>query len=693
MSLRGINGTPKSQDLIPLSGGLDLVTPPIFVKPGRCSKAQNWEVDVNGGYTTIQGYERFDGQDKPSDAVYAILNVTITGEFSVGDEITGATSGATATVIAIDNTGDQDYLVITKITGSFNASEDLEVSASVEGNTDASQSLGSARSRLLDAQYKNLAADEYRGDISAVPGSGDVLHLEFLDDVLYAWRNNSGDTATDVYKSTSSGWTQVALGRELAFTSGGTTEITEGQTITGATSGATAVLTRVMLESGSWAGGDAAGKFIFASQTGTFQAENIDVGVSSNLATIAGDSSAITLTKDGDYESIVENFTGAAGTRRIYGCDGVNRGFEFDGSVYCPIDTGMGTDTPDHAGSLRNHLFFGFGASAQHSGVGTPYSWTIVTGASELALGDVITGFKEQPGAEGDGSLAIFMRNRLNILYGTSSADWVLVKYRDEVGAYSKTIQEFGVTLMLDDRGVDSLSTVQDFGNFQNNVLSNDILPWINERKNLSTGSCVSRDKSQYRLFFSDKYALYVTVKNRQVMGMMPAFFKHKVTCITSREDSSGNEVIFFGSDNGMVYQLDKGTSFDGDKIEDFIELHYLHSGSARIKKRYRSAALEISGEGYHELRFSYRLAYGDLSVAKPPSENLVTNFASVQWDSGYKWDSTFIWDSVSLSPSRVKLSGRAENISISLKSNSDYFSPVTVSSVQLRLSPGRDIR
>lgn len=78
--------------------------------------------------------------------------------------------------------------------------------------------------------------------------------------------------------------------RSVDFTDGGTTEIEVGDTITGASSAATAVIQIVDLDSGSWAGGDAAGTFWINQQSGTFQAENLNVGASSNLATIAADS-------------------------------------------------------------------------------------------------------------------------------------------------------------------------------------------------------------------------------------------------------------------------------------------------------------------------------------------------------------------------------------------------------------------
>lgn len=674
-------------DYLPFRGGLDLVTPTWEVKPGMLAETQNYEIAINDGYERIQGYERFDGQTAPSNAQYGILDVTITGEFSVGDTITGVTSGATAVVVAIVTSETPNYLVVTKISGTF-VSETLNVSGSPEGTITGAPVIDGASTTLLHAQYKNLAADEYRGDIAAVPGSGAILGVWLYSGVVYAFRNNAGGTAAALYKSSTGGWTSVALGRELAFTSGGTTEIIEGNTITGATSGATAVVTRVALESGSWAAGDAAGKFVFASQTGTFQAENIDVGASTNLATIAGDSSAITLQPNGRYEFITQDFGEG---ERVYGCDGANRGFEFDGTVFVPIDTGMSTDMPNHVIAHKKHLFFSFDSSTQHSGIGTPYSFTIISGAAEINVGDTVTAFQTETGSEGNSALGILSRNTVHILYGDSSSDWNLVKYRDEIGAYAYTVQQVGTTIMLDDRGVAQLRTVETFGNFQHSTLSRLIKPFLVSRKNNVTASCIARDKDQYRLFFSDSSALYVTMNGFKVRGFMPILFTNKVECILSLEDSDGSEKIFFGSDDGFVYQLEKGTSFDGDEIESFMTFHYYNSRSPRINKSYKSITLEAQGSEYASFNFSYELGYTSTEIAQPITQATELELSSGQWDSG-NWDAGF-WDGQTLRPSRFSLSSRGENIRIKISGNSDFDAPIKYTGAIFRLIPRRQIR
>ncbi len=72
------------------------------------------------------------------------------------------------------------------------------------------------------------------------------------------------------------------------YTSGGTYVVKTGDTIVGAISGATAYVQSVSLDTGTWAGEDAAGTLTLRRVVGTFEAENLNVGANSNVASIAG---------------------------------------------------------------------------------------------------------------------------------------------------------------------------------------------------------------------------------------------------------------------------------------------------------------------------------------------------------------------------------------------------------------------
>lgn len=785
---------PSQFHQVEFNGGLDTETPPWETKPGTLLDALNWEVGVSGGYSTINGYERYDGQPRPSAAQYARLDVTITGTIEVDDTVTGADSSATGYVLAVVTTGAQPYIVITKITGTFNSSEDLEVSAVVEANTDLEIVIDGAPTAKLHGTYKNLAADLYRADILKVPGAGSILGVKRLGATVYAWRNAVGEATAEMYKSSAAGWVKVELGFELSYTSGGilaaratgtvtldsgasgsvdgitvdsievmsgavsfdtdlettatavalnitaytsvpnysasadgdvititalpltsgpngfvvvssittitTTDvnlaggvdqlvIVEGDVIEGASSGALATVTRMIVEEGTQEAGTAEGRFIFLSQTGTFQAEEIDIqGGTTGVATIAGDSDAIIQAPGGSFEQVNGIF---GGTKRIYGADTSNRGFEFDGTTFAPIDTGMVDDTPDHVVVHNSHLFFSFDASLQHSGINDPFPWTPLTGASEIATRDLITGFMGEPGEVGTATLGVYNRNITHMLYGTSSADWELKTYREELGALPYTIQQFGNTTFLDDRGITDMETAQEFGNFNHAMISKDIQTWLNLRKSQASASCIARDKNQYRLFFSNGEGLYITRYGVNIVGIMPVGFPLPVLTITSEENPAGDEEIYFGSDDGYVYQLDKGTSFDGEVIDTLLQLHFDFINTVGYLKKFQALRLDVTGYGYTEYSFNYELSNGDVNEPQPDATTTILEFSEIRWDVG-TWD-VGNWDVATIQPVHEDLDGEGENVSIIIRTNSDEFLPLRMAGAFIRYLKRRAIR
>lgn len=104
--------------------------------------------------------------------------------------------------------------------------------------------------------------------IGVTVGNGAALNIElgFIPECVMLYNATDGDIITLAF-----------LNWIVPFSGGGTTEITAGSRIRGATSGARAVVKQVLLYSGSWAGGDAAGFFelVEDTRTGTFGSENV----------------------------------------------------------------------------------------------------------------------------------------------------------------------------------------------------------------------------------------------------------------------------------------------------------------------------------------------------------------------------------------------------------------------------------
>ena len=240
----------------------------------------------------------------------------------------------------------------------------------------------------------------------------------------------------------------------------------------------------------------------------------------------------------GKFEFDETNFAGQSATIRLYGCDGVNHAFEFDGDILVPIYTGATTDAPTHIVVHKNYLGLSLGSSLMYSAPGLPYNWQAIAGAGEIATGDTVTGMVSMPGgttggASGYGAgstLGVFSRNNTSILYGSDASTFSMISFNTGTGALAYSLCNMAQTFAFDDRGLNGLQTAIQYGNFNSTTLTLPVLPFVNERVNLLTASMLNRRKSQYRAFFSDGFALYTTIVNGKLSGNMPGATQNILT-------------------------------------------------------------------------------------------------------------------------------------------------------------------
>lgn len=699
-------------------GGLDLTTPSLALHPGALKDAVNFECCLTGGYARIQGYERVDGRTAPSDASFVIVQVeSFTTVPAVGDFISQASSGATGTVAAVNNVAGSCYMVVTRITGTFDttgvisttlnlvvtaANSPFIVTTSYTVALGAGTTIGTATTTsvaltaLLTAQYTAAAADIYRSLIQAVPGSGPVLGVVAMtfhpDSHLYAFRANAGGTAVNLYETSSAGWVQIPFFNTIEFTGGGTATPADGATLT--QGGVTATVKRVMTRSGAWTGSAAGGFVITTPSAGSFTAGAATLTGGATV-TLTGAQTAITMVPGGRFEFAKGNFGGQSSTRRIYGCDGANKAFEFDGTTLAPISTGAADDRPEHIAYHKNFLFLSFESSAMYCGAGTPFRWTAIDGGGEIAVGDHIHGMITLPGNQTTATLAIFQHQTTSFLYGTSSSTWQLINYNTGAGASAYSIQNLSDCFSFDDLGVVTLQTTLNFGNFTAGTLTENILPFIIRERSTVTASTINRTKGQYRVFFRDGYGLYMTISGKTYLGAIPVLFPNPVTCCDENKTHDGDEVSYFGSTDGYVYQLDKGNSFDGAGLYAFITLAWDAIKSPRVLKQFRAASIEVSGTGYAAFNFGYLLGYGSTNYNQPASVLTATNFSgTATWDSGINWDASgVVWDGVSLMPSELDMTGTAENVQVTIQSSTNYIAAYQVNSIIYHHSIRRGLR
>jgi hypothetical protein len=576
-----------------------------------------------------------------------------------------------------------DYIVVTKATGTFSTTEVIMNGVAVVGTAKV-PTIGMTSQN--SAIYTSLAADQYRANIAAIPGSGTPIGCFLFNDIVYGLRPNTLGTAVDMYKSSAAGWVQVPFFNEVSFTAG-TTEPADGATLT--QGGVTATIKRVMIQSGAWTG-SAAGRFIITNPVGgNFAAGAATIGATT--VTLSGIQTAITMAVGGKLEVTDGNFSGGVSTARIYGCDGINRMFEFDGTTLAPITTGTTPDAPKHIVVHKNYLFASIQSSLIFSAPGLPFNYTALSGAGVVGVGQNVTGMVVLPGAQTTATMMVSSRENTFMLYGVGASTWNFVTFNTGAGALDYTIQNMAQTYWMDDRGVVSLQSSLNFGNFDQATLTANIGKFIEEKRTRVTYSTLDRRRSQYRVFFNDGSGLYITSVNGTLMGNMPVYYPNPVFMCDERKYSDGSEASFFCSPNGFVYQMDKGTSFDGAPIDAYITLNYNSSKSARILKRYRKCALEMYSSGFCQVGFGYMLGYSSTLIDQPLPVNYSTDVKSMQWDN-FTWDN-FTWDGRSISPTECEMQGTAENVAIMFRSSTAYYQQFTINSAIVHYSMRRALR
>ena len=696
---------PVRDRVVPLMGGVDQVTPSSHLKPGALREGINWECDRFGGYRYPDGYERFDGTSPPSGAgFYLVALRAFVSVPVVGQTLTGLASGATGRILSVVNQAPTFYVTVYLTNGVvFSQDEQVLVGATLIGTTTTPTTQPSRQAQLM---IQAAAADYRRTFITTPPGQGPVRGVVGMAVDgrfrVYAFRdeldaNISGNPLrTHIYQSTPAGWVRTGKYMQAIFTNGSGAAPQEGQRIQ--TLQLSSVIKRVVLESGSWESGDAAGRFILPWPDNLFTGD-ATIGDSTTV-TIMYAPQLISLFPGGRFSFDTGNFGGQLSQQRVYGADGVNPAFEFDGDMLVPIFTGIAPsfnlvfsplfrgvpdlDRPTLVKVHNNHLFVTIGSSLFNSAVGNPYNWQALQGAAELATGDTITALEIMPGNQDNAALAVYGRNHTSVLYGTSAANWKLVTLASDTGAVPYSSQKMDQTYVLDDRGVVGFLQTLKYGNFDSAAYTEVIQPWIDGKRGRLLCSATNRSKGQLRYFFNDGSALYLTFSRGKLVGIAPMYFPVRFNCIWSGETESGQEVTYAGGTDGRIYQLDKGTSFDGQNIFTWAMTGWddLAAGP-NIEKSMLYANFEVTRGSYAEFQLKPEYSYLSPYGSQPAFETQLTvDPVLPQWDhETMTWD-TFFWDGGRQEHNLFELRGDEVSIRYILTSNVKYLEPFTLSSL-----------
>ena len=391
--------------------------------------------------------------------------------------------------------------------------------------------------------------------------------------------------------------------------------------------------------------------------------------------------SNFTWSTGGTYRFCNYNFYGQDEQETMYIVNGIDKAVQFDGTTLTQITTGSGTDNPNCVLGHKYHLFLGVESSLVNSSTGNPLSYDPVTGAAEIAVGDTISDLVVAPNA-----LMIACQDSTQALYGDDATNFALSKL-NSTGAYAGTIKDVqGLVVGADRRGIMSLSTSTTFSNFDYNSLSNKIesLAKLMDEQSVAV---LSLKNNQYRVF-RDKTGLYLTFAGNEIVGITKVLFNHTIRCACSGLDTDRNAVSFFGSDDGNVYMMDTGGSFNGDDIYAFIVTSFHSYSGPTQQKRFRliQPDMRVSGTTA-QVYIRGTTDYGAGAISRSASPELHTTGGAL-WDYS-SWD-LFSFDSLYHLDAKARCSLTGTNMAVMISSQGSGDNIHALYGVTIHHSPRR---
>jgi len=248
------------------------------------------------------------------------------------------------------------------------------------------------------------------------------------------------------------------------------------------------------------------------------------------------------------------------------------------------------------------------------------------SGAGSVTISDQVEGIK---GFRED--LIVFAENSIHKLVNINdSANIRIDPITENVGCLSGySIQEIGGDLIfLAPDGLRTVAGTARIGDVELGTVSKEIQPLITDLtesiNSYTISSIVLREKSQYRLFYTD-----TTIQNSSQRGIIgtlrPNGFQWsetrgiEVTEIGSGFDQNGVEQYYHGDTDGYVHVHDSGNDFDGSTILARYATPDYDYGDLGTLKTLHYLKVSASAEGVVEPSVQVRFDYGSTDIPQPP--------------------------------------------------------------------------
>jgi len=558
--------------------------------PGSARILRNFEPSIEGGYRRIEGYDKYDSNLIPPYGAPVVHG--------------GSQTGTTLVIGNIHTTPeDGDTLTISGVTGTYTIAS---AGVTFDGtNNRATLTLTTS----LDSSPANAASVTFTSTTSNYLALG----VASWEDQAIVAKND------DVFSTTGSGYTHINVPNYG-------TVLVDGGSQTGTS----------LIVDGLTSAPQAGDVFKIAGVDLVYTV-TADATVTSGSATLTidpaldsspADDAALTFLSTSREGAVKTRFAkyNLTGTEKVAIVDGTNAPALYDGSTFTVLNSAP-TDVigATHVVEFKKALFFGKGTTLTFTSPYADDSFSVANGSGTIDVGGVITGlfvFRQQ--------LIIFTERHIQQLLGNTVADFNLQPITEDIGCIEgDTIQEIGGDIIfLGPDGLRLLSATERIGDFGLAAISKPIQKNMTNfiAANTSYTSTIIREKSQYRLL---GYNNNITQENAQ--GIIATQFAEQGGSGTGFAETRGirayvadsnynatTEVVFFANDDGYLYQMESGNSFDGSNIQTTFATPHLPIQDPRVRKTFYKLFLYTDPQGSVNFDVSLKLDFDGQDVIQP---------------------------------------------------------------------------
>jgi hypothetical protein len=369
-------------------------------------------------------------------------------------------------------------------------------------------------------------------------------------------------------------------------------------------------------------------KIYTVTATPTVTSGGATIAIDPALASSPADNAALTFLSTSRENGGKTRFSryNYTGTEKVAIVDGINVPALYNGSQFTALNDAPSDVTgAEFVVSFKSHLVFGKSNVLTFTAPFTDTDFTAANGSGTISVGSAITGlivFRQQ--------LIIFTETSIFQLTGNTLADFQLQPVTTDIGCVDKdTIQEVGGDIMfLGPDGLRLLSGTERIGDFGLGVVSKTIQKEVTDfiTANTSFTSVVIRNKSQYRILgynnnigqANAQGILGTQMAGQGGEGMSWADLRGIRAYVADSRFFQNAETIVFANDDGYLYQMEEGNSFDGSNIQTTFATPYMPINDPRIRKTFYKMFLYTDPQGSVSFDVSLKLDFDQKNSVQP---------------------------------------------------------------------------